>query len=87
MRQTATVRKTLDPALTGREAERLERDLHKRIIGQDEAIQQIINVYQTYLAGMNGPGRPVGSGPSAGSMSARSISSARDSAKARSMTF
>ncbi len=60
MRQTATVRKTLDPALTGREAERLERDLHKRIVGQDEAIQQIINVYQTYLAGMNGPGRPVG---------------------------
>ena len=60
MRQTATVRKTRDPALTGREAERLERDLHKRIVGQDEAIQQIINVYQTYLAGMNGPGRPVG---------------------------
>jgi ATP-dependent Clp protease ATP-binding subunit ClpA len=58
--QLATARKRLDPGLTGREAEKLERDLHRRIIGQDEAIEQIINVYQTYLAGMNSPGRPVG---------------------------
>ena len=56
----ATVKKKLDPALTGREAEKLESDLRRRIIGQGEAIEQIINVYQTYLAGMNSPGRPVG---------------------------
>ena len=56
----ATVRKRLDPALTGREAEKLESDLRRRVIGQGEAIEQIINVYQTYLAGMNSPGRPVG---------------------------
>ncbi len=60
MAQLATARKKLDPGLTGREAEKLERDLRRRIIGQDEAIEQIINVYQTYLAGMNSPGRPVG---------------------------
>ncbi len=60
MAQLATARKKLDPGLTSREAEKLERDLHKRIIGQEEAIEQIINVYQTYLAGMNSPGRPVG---------------------------
>lgn len=30
------------------------------IIGQDEAIDRIISVYQTYLAGLNPPGRPVG---------------------------
>jgi ATP-dependent Clp protease ATP-binding subunit ClpA len=58
--QLATARKRLDPGLKGREAEKRERDLHRRIIGQDEAIEQIINVYQTYLAGMNSPGRPVG---------------------------
>jgi ATP-dependent Clp protease ATP-binding subunit ClpB len=58
--QLATARKMLDPGLTGRQAEQLERDLHKRIIGQDEAIEQIITVYQTYLAGLNSPGRPVG---------------------------
>jgi ATP-dependent Clp protease ATP-binding subunit ClpB len=50
----------LDPAQTGSEAERLESDLRKRVIGQDEAIQQVINIYQTHLAGMSSPGRPVG---------------------------
>ena len=60
MGYSATVRKRLDPALTGREAEKLESDLRRRVIGQGEAIEQIINVYQTYLAGMNSPGRPVG---------------------------
>ena len=56
----ATVRKRLNPALTGRDAEKLESDLRRRIIGQGEAIEQIINVYQTFLARMNSPGRPVG---------------------------
>src|SRR5215467_12590585 len=52
--------KQLDPTQTGYEAEKLESDLRKRIVGQDEAIQQIINIYQTHLAGMTSPGRPVG---------------------------
>jgi len=52
--------KQLDPTLTGNEAEALESDLRKRIVGQDEAIDQIINIYQTHLAGMSGPGRPIG---------------------------
>jgi ATP-dependent Clp protease ATP-binding subunit ClpA len=50
----------LDPTQTGLEAERLESDLRKRIVGQDEAIQQIIDIYQTHLAGMSSPGRPIG---------------------------
>jgi ATP-dependent Clp protease ATP-binding subunit ClpB len=52
--------KQLDPTQTGLEAEKLERDLHKRIVGQDEAIEQIINIYQTHLAGMSSLGRPIG---------------------------
>ena len=50
----------LDPTRTGQEAEKLYTDLHKRIVGQNEAIDQIVNIYQMYLAGMNGPGRPIG---------------------------
>jgi len=50
----------LDPTRTGQEAEKLDADLHKRIVGQNEAIDQIVNIYQMYLAGMNGPGRPIG---------------------------
>src|SRR6201993_3814369 len=52
--------KQLDPSQTGFEAEKLETDLRKRIVGQDEAIQQIINIYQTFLSGMASPGRPIG---------------------------
>jgi len=45
----------------GRGAEELERELGRRIVGQDSAIHQIVGIYQTFLAGMTTAGRPVGS--------------------------
>src|SRR5436309_807502 len=54
------LKKVLDPTLTGRDAEDLEGSLRRKIVGQDEAIEQIVNIYQTYLAGMTSPGRPIG---------------------------
>lgn len=50
----------LDPTRTGDDAARLERGIQRLVVGQQEAIQQIVNVYQTFVAGMNAPGRPVG---------------------------
>jgi len=50
----------LDPGKTGREAMSLESNLRKLIVGQDEAIQQIVNIYQMHLTGMTAPGRPIG---------------------------
>src|SRR3954451_1273621 len=50
----------LDPSKTGREAESLESSLRKLIVGQDEAVQQIVNIYQMNLTGMRAPGRPIG---------------------------
>jgi ATP-dependent Clp protease ATP-binding subunit ClpB len=50
----------LDPTQTGQDAEKLDTDLRRRIIGQDDAINQIVNIYQMYLAGMNSPSRPIG---------------------------
>jgi len=50
----------LDPTKTGRDAEGLEGNLRKLIVGQDEAINQIVNIYQMHNTGMNAPGRPVG---------------------------
>lgn len=50
----------LDPTKTGREAEALDTNLRKLVVGQDEAIEQIVNIYQMYLAGMKAPGRPIG---------------------------
>jgi ATP-dependent Clp protease ATP-binding subunit ClpB len=50
----------LDPSKTGREASTLESSLRKLIVGQEEAIEQIVNIYQMHLTGMAAPGRPVG---------------------------
>jgi ATP-dependent Clp protease ATP-binding subunit ClpB len=52
--------KRLDPKQTGQDAERLHSDLHKRIVGQNDAIDQIVNIYQTFTAGLTSPGRPIG---------------------------
>ena len=38
----------------------LETNLRRMIIGQDEAIEQIVNIYQMNLTGMSAPGRPIG---------------------------
>jgi ATP-dependent Clp protease ATP-binding subunit ClpA len=50
----------LDPEKTGREAMSLDSNLRRMIIGQDEAIDQIVNIYQMHLTGMSAPGRPIG---------------------------
>jgi ATP-dependent Clp protease ATP-binding subunit ClpB len=50
----------LDATKTGLEARALDTNLRKLIVGQDEAVQQIVNVYQMYLTGMTAPGRPIG---------------------------
>ncbi len=53
-------RALLDPTRMGRQAEGLEKKLRHLVIGQDEAIHQIVRAYQTYLAGLSPVGRPVG---------------------------
>jgi ATP-dependent Clp protease ATP-binding subunit ClpA len=51
--------KELDPDQIGQRAESLNSDLRKRVVGQDAAIKEIVASYQTYLAGMCSPGRPL----------------------------
>ena len=50
----------LDPNKTGRQAEELENQLRNLVVGQDEAIHQIVSAYQTHVAGLSPVGRPVG---------------------------
>jgi ATP-dependent Clp protease ATP-binding subunit ClpB len=50
----------LDATLTGTKAKDLEKELHRLIIGQEEAIHEIVRTYQTYLAGLSPNGRPIG---------------------------
>ena len=54
------LRKVLDPTRTGKDAESLEKTLLKLVVGQDEAIEQIVNIYQMHMTGLSAPGRPVG---------------------------
>lgn len=49
----------------GSEAKKLESQdfelgLLRKVIGQQEAVQAIANLYQVFRAGLNSPGRPVG---------------------------
>ena len=50
----------LDTSKKGRQAEELENKLHHLVIGQEEAIHQIVRAYQTHLAGLTPVGRPIG---------------------------
>jgi ATP-dependent Clp protease ATP-binding subunit ClpB len=50
----------LDPSKTGRDAEQFDSNLKKLVVGQDEAIEQIVNIHQMHLTGMSAPGRPIG---------------------------
>jgi len=50
----------LDPAQTGLEAQEFEARLRSKVVGQDDAIRQVVRVYQTFSLGMSVPGRPVG---------------------------
>jgi ATP-dependent Clp protease ATP-binding subunit ClpB len=50
----------LDPSQTGSDAEKLHNDLRKMVVGQAEAVDQIVNIYQTFRSGMTSPGRPIG---------------------------
>jgi ATP-dependent Clp protease ATP-binding subunit ClpB len=60
-RRCSKLRKALDVTQTGGEAAKLHAELCRRVVGQDHAIEQVVNVYQTFLAGMHSPSRPVGS--------------------------
>jgi ATP-dependent Clp protease ATP-binding subunit ClpB len=50
----------LNPNQNGKEAEHLENKLRHLVVGQDEAIHQIVRAYQAHLAGLSPVGRPIG---------------------------
>jgi ATP-dependent Clp protease ATP-binding subunit ClpB len=50
----------LDPTQSGTQAKHLENQLRHFVVGQEEAIHQIVRVYQTHVAGLSPAGRPIG---------------------------
>jgi len=50
----------LDPTLRSIESRDFEAGLRRKIVGQDEAVQAVVDLYQVFRASLNPPGRPVG---------------------------
>ena len=49
----------LDPTRRSVESREFEAALRRKIVGQDEAVQALVEMYQVFRAGLNPPGRPV----------------------------
>jgi len=56
----ATRTQHLDPTQRSTESRDFETGLRRKIVGQDEAVQAVVDLYQVFRAGLNAPGRPVG---------------------------
>jgi ATP-dependent Clp protease ATP-binding subunit ClpB len=50
----------LDPTRRSNDAREFDNALRRKIVGQDQAIDKVVEIYQMFLAGLNPPGRPVG---------------------------
>ncbi len=50
----------LDPGRRSTDSVNFESALRSKIVGQDEAVQAVVDLYQVFRAGLNSPGRPVG---------------------------
>src|SRR5712672_1688529 len=50
----------LDPTRRSSDARDFETGLRRKIVGQDAAVEKVVEIYQMFLAGLNAPGRPVG---------------------------
>jgi ATP-dependent Clp protease ATP-binding subunit ClpB len=50
----------LDPTRRSTDALDFDTQLRRRIVGQEQAIEKVVEIYQMFLAGLNPPGRPIG---------------------------
>src|SRR5713101_7295342 len=50
----------LDPSLRSTDARDFEAGLRRKIVGQNAAVEKVVEIYQMFLAGLNAPSRPVG---------------------------
>src|SRR5712671_4839304 len=50
----------LDPTKTGRQAQDLESRLRRLVVGQEQAIHEVVAAYQSHVTGLSPTGRPIG---------------------------
>lgn len=51
---------SLNPNIRSAETIEFQKSLRAKIVGQDEAVQALVELFQVFTAGLNSPGRPVG---------------------------
>jgi ATP-dependent Clp protease ATP-binding subunit ClpA len=56
----AAVRHQLDPTIRSNDTRDFHGALRSKIVGQEEGVQALVDLYQVFCAGLNSPGRPVG---------------------------
>ena len=54
------VRRQLDPSIRSDDTRAFDQALRVKIVGQEEGVQALVDLYQVFRAGLNSPGRPVG---------------------------
>jgi ATP-dependent Clp protease ATP-binding subunit ClpB len=56
----AAARQQLDPSIRSNETRDFHAALRTKIVGQEEGVQALVDLFQVFCAGLNSPGRPVG---------------------------
>ncbi len=56
----AAVRHQLDPSIRSNDTCDFHASLRAKIVGQEEGVQSLVDMFQVFCAGLNSPGRPVG---------------------------
>jgi len=51
---------SLNPSIRSAETVEFQKSLRAKIVGQDEGVQALVELFQVFTAGLNSPGRPVG---------------------------
>jgi ATP-dependent Clp protease ATP-binding subunit ClpB len=56
----AAAKQQLDPSIRSTDTRDFQKALRAKIVGQEEGVQALVDLYQVFCAGLNSPGRPVG---------------------------
>ena len=56
----STTKLSLDPERRSSQTMEFQASLRAKIVGQEEGVQALVDLYQVFCAGLNSPGRPVG---------------------------
>src|SRR6201993_1752809 len=56
----STTKLSLDPEKRSTQTLEFHNALRSKIVGQEEGVQALVDLYQVFCAGLNSPGRPVG---------------------------